>query len=258
MNCLALEGQLGIRLATAEGIAERVASYLESVAAVDPLFSRWRPTAMLRHRSIVPATLTWPPDKAELRNWVNECANFESRNGKKQHVGFSIRTVTRENDPFSVDFWLSVDFTEGAWWFFNRVGLTFFAAAGNIWIALQHTGQDPIALSRRALVDLGTIWDCDWAGVQGGDYSAKGSRPPNAPRLTRYKSGWMVYLDRAHATRVGEAKDVEVERIANGAALFTTVADTTFDGGNADHMAAARRLQTALVPLNDQEDQAAG
>ena len=141
-------------------------------------------------------TLTWPPDKAELRNWVNECANFESRNGKKQHVGFSIRTVTRENDPFSVDFWLSVDFTEGAWWFFNRVGLTFFAAAGNIWIALQHTGQYPIALSRRALVDLGTIWDCDWAGVQGGDYSAKGSRPPNAPRLTRYKSGWMVYLDR--------------------------------------------------------------
>jgi hypothetical protein len=157
MHWLALEGQLGIRLATAERIAERVADHLESIAAIDPRFSQWRPTGMLRHRSVVPATLTWPPDKVELRNWVNECANFESRNGKKQHVGFSIRAVTQENDPFSIDFWLSVDFTDGAWWFFNRVGLTFFARSGNIWTALRHSGQDPIALSRHTLVDLGTI-----------------------------------------------------------------------------------------------------
>jgi len=253
MYWLALEGQLGIPLANAEEIGGRGARYLESIAALNPLFSRWRPNAGRRHRSVVPSTLTWPPDQTEISNLVNEGTVFESRKGRKQHVGYFISAVTRETDPYRVDFWLQVDFTEGAWWFSNRVGATFYTRSGDIWMALRRGGHDPVAFARRALLDLGTIWDCDWAGAQGGDYSAKGSRPPNAPRLLRYKSGWMVYLDRAHACCIGEANDVKVERLANGGVLFTTVADTMIDGGNADHMAAARRLQTALYPLNESD-----
>jgi hypothetical protein len=68
----------------------------------------------------------------------------------------------------------------------------------------------------------------------------------------------MIYLDRARATCVGEAENVKVERLANGAALFTTVADAAFDSGNTKHMAAARRLQTALSNLNELSTDGAG
>jgi hypothetical protein len=145
-----------------------------------------------------------------------------------------------------------VDFTEGAWWFFNRVGVTFFVDREDIWVALHRNGQNPFAFVQRGLLDLGTIWDCDWAGVYGGDYRRPGERPANNSP-PRYKSGWMVYLDQAHAAHIGEAKDVKVERHTNGGVLFTTVADRIFDGRNTVHLAAAERLQTALAPLNDQD-----
>jgi hypothetical protein len=63
----------------------------------------------------------------------------------------------------------------------------------------------------------------------------------------------MVYLDRAPAAQVADDGDLKVERLANGGALFTSVAGAIFDGSNTDHWAAAARLQAALVPLNESE-----
>jgi hypothetical protein len=250
MKYVALEGQLGTPFANAEAVAECLAHHLESIAALHPLFRRWKPSDTRRHRSAVPATLTWPPDQTELRTWVNESAIFESRSGRKQHVGYNIHILTQEGDPIRADFWLRVDFTEGAWWFFNRVGVTFFVDREDIWVALHRDGQNPSAFIQRGLLDLGAIWDCDWAGVYGGDYRWPGERPANASP-PRYKSGWMVYLDQARAARVGEAEDVCVEKLTNGGALFTTVTDALFDSRNANHWAAALRLQVALAPLNE-------
>jgi hypothetical protein len=198
----------------------------------------------------VPATLTWPPDQTELRTWVNESAIFESRSGRKQHVGYNIHVLTQEGDPIRADFWLRVDFTEGAWWFFNRVGVTFFVDREDIWVALHRDEQNPSAFIQRGLLDLGAIWNCDWAGVYGGDYRWPGERPANVSP-PRYKSGWMVYLDQARAARVGEAEDIRVEKLANGGTLSTTVTDALFDPRNANHWAAALRLQMALAPLNE-------
>jgi hypothetical protein len=249
-NWITVQGQLGTRLANSEAIAERVGHSLQSIATLNPLFNNWAPHDSRRHRSTLPATLTWPPQQAELRVLINEGAIFESRKGRKAHVGYGATLWTPENDSIQVNFWLRVDFTDGAWWFLNRVGITFFVpGANNIWVALQRIGQNPITFSRLALLDLATTWDCDWAGALAGDYSEKAPNPPHVP-IRRYKSGWMVYLDGAHAAHVGEA-GVKVERLSGGGALFTTVADKNFDGGNADHLAAARRLQTALAPLNE-------
>jgi hypothetical protein len=250
MKYLALEGQLGIPFANAEAIAERLARYFESIAALNPLYRRWMPSDTRRHRSAVPATLTRPPNKAELRTWIDESSIFESRKGRKQHVGYDIHVLMPEGDQIRVDFWLRVDFTEGAWWFFNRVGVTFFVDRGHIWATLHRDGQNPIAFVQHRLLDLGTIWDCDWAGVFGGDYRWPGERPPNV-ELQQYKSGWMIYLDQARAARVGEVKDMHVEKLANGGVVFTTVTDALFDHRRANHWAAALRLQGALAPLNE-------
>jgi hypothetical protein len=250
MKYVALEGQLGTPFANAEAVAECLAHHLESIAALHPLFRRWKPSDTRRHRSAVPATLTWPPDQTELRTWVNESAIFESRSGRKQHVGYNIHVLTQEGDPIRADFWLRVDFTEGAWWFFNRVGVTFFVDREDIWVALHRDEQNPFAFIQRGLLDLGAIWNCDWAGVYGGDYRWPGERPANVSP-PRYKSGWMVYLDQARAARVGKAEDIRVEKLANGGTLSTTVTDALFDSRNANHWAAALRLQVALAPLNE-------
>jgi hypothetical protein len=251
MNGLALEGQLGIPFASADAIAERLARYLESIAALDPLYRSWMPSDTRRHRSAVPAILTWPPDQAELRTWINESAAFESRKGRKQRVGYRMRALTPEDDPIRVDFWLTIDFTDSSWWFLNRVGITFFVARGNIWVELHRGGQNPIALARRALLDLGTTWDCDWAAACRGDFRwGGGGRPSNAP-LPRYRSGWMVYLDQVRAAHVKDVGDIHVDKLPNGGALFTSTSDAIFDVGKANHWAAALRLQEALSPLND-------
>jgi hypothetical protein len=249
MKYVALEGRLGTPFANAEAIAERLAHHLESIAALHSPFRRWKPSDTRRHRSAVPATLTWPPDQIELRTWVKESAIFESRSGRKQHVGYDIHIRTWESDPIRADFWLRVDFTEGAWWFFNRIGVTFFVDREDIWVALHRDGKNPFAFIQHGLLDLGAIWDCDWAGVYGGDYRRPGERPANNSP-PRYKSGWMVYLDQARAARVGNVEDVRVEKLANGGALFTTATDAIFDHEKAHHMAAAIRLQAALGPLN--------
>lgn len=251
MNHLALEGQLGIPFADAEAIAERLARYLESIAALNPLYCRWMPSDTRRHRSVVPGTLTWLPDETELRTWVNESAIFESRSGRKQHVGYNIHLLTPEDDPIRVDFWLTVDFTDSSWWFLNRVGITFFVARGNIWVELHRGGQNPIGFARRALLDLGTSWDCDWAAACRGDFRWGGGERPSNAQLPRYRSGWMVYLDRVRAARVREVQDIRVDKLPNGGALFTSTSDAIFDVGKANHWAGALRLHEALSPLND-------
>jgi len=255
MNHLALEGQLAIPFANAEAIAERLARNLEGIAALNPRYCRWMPSGTRRHRSVVPGTLTWPPDQAELHTWINESAAFESRKGRKQRVGYRLRALTPEDDSIRVDFWLTVDFTDSSWWFLNRVGITFFVARGNIWVELHRGGQNPIAFARHALLDLGPTWDCDWAAACQGDFRwGGGERPSNAP-LPRYRSGWMVYLDRVCAARVKEVQDIHVDKLPNGGALFTSTSDAIFDVGKANHWAAALRLQEALSPLNDPDSE---
>jgi len=102
MNGLALEGQLGIPFASADAIAERLARHLESIAALNPLYRRWMPSDTRRHRSAVPAILTWPPDPAELHTWVNESAAFESRKGRCR-CGGDRRHCRRSQLPVLLD-----------------------------------------------------------------------------------------------------------------------------------------------------------
>lgn len=250
-NYIGLEGQLGTPLADSQAISERLSHCLQGIASLNPLFTNWVPHDTRRHRSALPATLSWPPQQAELCALVNEGAIFESRKGRKAHVGYDVNLWTPKNDPIQANFWLRVDFTDGAWWFLNRTGITFFVPrGGNIWVELQRSGQNPIAFSRQALINLGTTWDCDWAAVYQGDFRwGGGPRPANVP-LPRYRSGWMVYLDQTRADLVSDIQDIHVYRLPSGGSLFTSVPDAIFDVYKANHWAAALRLQTALSPLN--------
>jgi hypothetical protein len=65
----------------------------------------------------------------------------------------------------------------------------------------------------------------------------------------------MVYLDATRATQIAPPQDVAVERLAGGAMLLAAATDAIFNGRNPNHMAAALRIQIALAPLNDRENE---
>jgi hypothetical protein len=246
MEFTAITGQLRLRLEDAEDIAERIGRYLESLADIDPQFYRWMRVGM-RSRSAVPAAVTMPPDQAELCIWITENRVFASRNGRKRHIGYSIRTMTPEVNRIRADIRLAVDFSESGWWLLNRVGVTFFGEGD------RSTEKSPLGMInflRRALLDLATIWDCDWAAVAEGDFRSEGERPRDVP-LARYRSGWMVYLDPSCAARIVQPQDVTIEKFAEGDLLMTAVSDGVYNPlHNLVHHAAAQRIQAALAPLN--------
>jgi hypothetical protein len=247
----AITGQLRLPIENAEVIAGRIGRYLESLADLDPLFYRWTRLGR-RSRSTVPAAVTMPPDEAELRTWIVENRVFASRNGRKQHIGYSIRAMTPQTNCIGADFWLAVDFSESAWWLLNRVGVTFFGEGDS---STKRSPQGTIDFLRRALLNLATIWDCDWAAVAEGDFRWDGGMRPLDVPMPRYRSGWLVYLDGSLTTRIAEPRDVTTEKFDNGAVLLTAVRDDVFNPlGNPVHNAAALRIQMALAPLNDVTD----
>jgi hypothetical protein len=248
MGVTAITGQLRVPLQSAEDIAGRIGRYLESLADIDPQFYRWMRLGK-RSQSTVPAAVTMPPDQTELRAWIAESRIFGPRNGRKQHIGYSVRTMTPEVNRVRADVWLAVDFSESAWWFLNRVGVTFFGDGD------RSTEKNPLGLInflRRALLDLATIWDCDWAAVAEGDFRWDGGMRPLDVPMPRYRSGWLVYLGGSLATRIAEPQDVTIERFENGPVLLTASSDAVFNPlRNPEHRAAALRIQAVLEPLNE-------
>lgn len=143
------------------------------------------------------------------------------------------------------------------WWFVHRIGITIFSGAG-FPSGLDDPGNHValIALLRRVLLITATAWDCDWAGVSPGDYLRSQQSPKTL--LVKYQSGWMVYLDAARASHIIPPEDVAVERLADGAMLLTAGANAIFNGHNPNHRATALRIQTALEPLNAENEHPSG
>jgi hypothetical protein len=130
------------------------------------------------------------------------------------------------------------------------MGITVFSSAGSP--SPLGGADDPqamIALLRRVLVVTGSAWDCDWAGLMPGRYPLEDD-PIHRAGPIEYQSGWMVYLAAAHAARIVPPQDVAIESLPNGGLLLIAAPDTMFDGHNAEHWAAALRIQAALAPLN--------
>jgi hypothetical protein len=217
------------------------------LAELDPLFSGWV-RGRMRHRSTVPRLVTLPPDVAELRAWIAENPIFSSQEGRKQHVGCSIRACTPASNPLRADFWLSA--VPSDHWLGNRIGITVFdgqvqsppnAAA----LSFETLGD----IFRDALTIMGTAWECEWAAVMPGDFRSEAERPLEP--FVKYQSGWMVYLDHSAASQVGKLQGLLVEGLANNGILLTAVPDVRFDPCNPVHRAAATRIQAALGPLNE-------
>jgi hypothetical protein len=249
---IAIVGHLKPGWEDADAIAARLSRVFESLAGVDPMFSRWRRVGTRRHRSALPAFITIPPEQTELRSWIDESAIFGSREGRKKTVGYSIRALTPEQNPVRGDFWLS--FVPEDWWFGHRIGITIFTDAGSPSVLDDPANEGAlIALLRRLLLIAATAWNCDWAGLMPGNYRQRGRSPDPLPVM--YQSGWMVYLDAARATHIVPPQDVAVERLADGAMLLTAATDAIFNGRNPNHLAAASRIQAALEPLNEPENE---
>jgi hypothetical protein len=246
MRPIAIVGHLKTGWEDIGEIANRLGRFFESLAELDPLFSRWVRAGSPRHHSVVPALVTIPPEQTELRSWVDEGRIFGSREGRKKTVGYSLRALTPEQNPIRADFWLNYKLDE--WWFGRRVGITIFSGA-----ASPPPLDDPsnpqalIALLRAALLIVGSAWDCDWAGLSPGDYRSASERLPN---VAKYQSGWMVYLDPAIAASIVQPQDIAIENLPNGGMLLIVTPNTMFNAHNGDHWAAALRVQAALAPLN--------
>lgn len=107
---------------------------------------------------------------------------------------------------------------------------------------------DLVAFVQTIVSAAATIFDCDWAAANPGNYR-EDARRPDAPRV-RYRSGWTVYLDQSLAVRLPRPEGIETETLPNGGILLTTVPDRLFDYDREDHRSAARRLQKALDTFN--------
>ncbi len=196
---IAVVGHLKPGREDAGKIAARLGGLFGRLAGIDPMFSHWRRVGVRRHRSSVPAFITLPPERTELRSWIEEGVIFASREGRKKSVGYAIGARTLAQNPVCADFWLSFEPEE--WWFAHRIGITIFSGSG-----APSLLEDPannravIALLRRVLLITATVWECDWAGVMPGNYRPRLRLPGPIP--IKYESGWMVYLDAARAAHV--------------------------------------------------------
>jgi hypothetical protein len=237
-NFFDVVGRWGPRQEDSESLARRLARYLADLAAIDPLFRCWA-RGGFRHRSIVPSQVTLPPSLPELRAWLDENPLFDARDGRKAWVGHSIAADTPANERPHAPLWLVSQLGDRPGILRGRIGLTVSTPASDPW-SLRRT-------ARPLLLALAESWEVGWAGVATGDYSERGHRP-EGPTLA-YKSGWMVYLDAEHAGRITAPEDVRVEPQPNGGVLLTAT-EEFFSNDNVAHRAAARRIQTALAPLN--------
>jgi hypothetical protein len=240
---IAIAGHLKQRLESPALVAARLSVCLARLADLDPLFTGWVRGGM-RHRSAVPRVITLPPDEVELRTWIVENAIFESREGRKQHLGYSLNARTSHRNPIRADFWLS--WVPSDHWFRSRIGITIFDGQGP---SPSSETDTPVKSLKEvlcgALTTLGTAWECESAGVVPGDYGSKEELP------LKYESGWMVYLDQSPARHLGDMRDIIAEKLANNALLLTATSDTKFDPHNPVNWAAAVRIQSALAPLNE-------
>jgi hypothetical protein len=118
---VAIVGQLKPRWEDSNALAARLSICLARLSELDPLFTGWVRGGM-RHRSAVPRLVTLPPNVAELRTWIGENPIFSSREGYKQHVGYSLRGTTPASSLIRADFWLSS--IPSGHWLGNRIGVT--------------------------------------------------------------------------------------------------------------------------------------
>lgn len=246
---ITIVGQLKPGWEDAGTVAARLDRLFANLSGIDPMFSRWRRDGARRSRSAVPAFITIPPDRRELRTWIEEGAVVGSRGGYKKTVGYAVGARTPAQEPVCADFWLS--FLPEDWWFGHRIGVTISRGADSR--SVLDEPEAAIALLRRVLLTIATAWECDWAGVRPGNYRPRMRLP--GPVVIRYDSGWIVYLDAARATYIVPPQDIVVERLASGAVLLTAVTDAIFNGDNPEHLAAAMRIQLALEPLNELESE---
>lgn len=196
----------------------------------------------MRNRSVVPHMIeSLSLNLAELRDWVAENPSFASREGYKQEIGFHLHARTPQETGLFADFWLWASHSQSPGWFDNRIGITLYPIEGVETKIL-------ITLTRAVLLASAAIWDCEWAAVAPGDYTRVRIGPGKL--WAKFKSGWMVYLDKTRADQIPEPEDIRVERLPTGAILLTAIEREIFDRSNLIHRAAARRIQTSLAPLN--------
>jgi hypothetical protein len=102
-------------------------------------------------------------------------------------------------------------------------------------------------------------WESDWGAVRPRGFGAHWRRnEPWGSESTRRKpidgypppvsSGWMSYLCPDFARRISPPAGIVAERAPQGG-LLMVVTESTFDGNNPAHVAAADAIQASLAPL---------
>lgn len=226
-------GRWKARTESPDAIAGRLALWLSRLQHIDAGMKGWSRYGM-RHPSVVPAMVTMPPDRAELRDWIAENPVFATREGRKATIAHAIDAGTPDDTANHRSFSLQSGDEEFPVWLRNRVGVT--------WFPPRDSPEELIATVRAIVLATAAAWDCEWAGAMPGDFA------PDARKgiFSKHRSGWMVYLDRACAARLVLPQDIAVEHVPDGAVLLTTVPNEIYDVRRAEHRTAAERLQVAM------------
>jgi hypothetical protein len=229
-------GRWKARAENPDAISGRLARWLSQLQQIDARLAGWARFGM-RHRSVVPRMVTMPPDRAELRDWIAENPVFATRQGRKATIAHAIDAGTPDDSANYRSFSLQSGDEEFPIWFRNQIGLT--------WLPHSDSPGELTAAVQAIVLATATAWDCKWAGAMPGDFAAAARKGV----FSKFRSGWMVYLDPTRAARLAPPKSIAVEHLPDGAVLLTTVPGEIFDHRRAEHRTAAEHLQAALNAL---------
>ncbi len=102
---------------------------------------------------------------------------------------------------------------------------------------------DPLKAAMLAVV---AAWDVTWASVYPAELVSSWAKPAGRPT---FDLAWVTYLSPRFAPMIVPPRGVFVEHTPQGGIVLIATRDR-FDVGNELHLAAARRIATALEPVN--------
>lgn len=101
-------------------------------------------------------------------------------------------------------------------------------------------------LFRSAMLAIIEAWDVTWCAVYPNDLE---EHWPEVREDKHFRLAWMTYVSPRFAPWIGPPRGIESQNLPGGGLLMVATRER-FDIANPAHMAAARAIDTAMIPLN--------
>ncbi|XXF76746.1 immunity 52 family protein [Myxococcaceae bacterium GXIMD 01537] len=222
----------GPRRESPEECAQRAVTFLNLVAACDPLLAHWNKIPKPRGKGR--KTPLMPPDLSTLTEAYRRGVNREPGGPPIEHLGL---TVSAYNDGAGPDF-VSVRMHCGSY--------AEFSTANACVLSLPSKGENAERILTASVLagiarSMALAWEPDWAVAMSEAYRAMDDRQGQADIWL----GWVTYLARHRGTVPPLPAPVRIEPVEDRGTLIILTPER-FTVANLEHVALARRVRELL------------